>query len=89
MLYNTVCVRACVRACVCVRGWAGVPVTGYGVCVCEGCVCAGCGCVGCVCGVFVGVCARRYLDADRSMLELVFAPCSPLAGGNVNWISKR
>jgi 15-cis-phytoene desaturase len=22
------------------------------------------------------------------MLELVFAPCSPLAGGNVNWIGK-
>jgi len=22
------------------------------------------------------------------MLELVFAPCSPLAGGNVNWIAK-
>nr|AUE44557.1 phytoene desaturase [Cryptomonas curvata] len=31
---------------------------------------------------------KEYLDADRSMLELVFAPCSPLAGGNVNWISK-
>merc|ERR1711990_1118601 len=25
---------------------------------------------------------------DRSMLELVFAPCSPIAGGNVNWIAK-
>lgn len=22
------------------------------------------------------------------MLELVFAPCSPIAGGNVNWMSK-
>jgi 15-cis-phytoene desaturase len=22
------------------------------------------------------------------MLELVFAPCSPLAGGNTNWIKK-
>ena len=22
------------------------------------------------------------------MLELVFAPCSPLAGGNTNWMTK-
>ena len=22
---------------------------------------------------------------DKSMLELVFAPCSPIAGGGVNW----
>jgi 15-cis-phytoene desaturase len=31
---------------------------------------------------------KEYYDDDRSMLELVFAPCSPIAGGNVNWISK-
>ena len=31
---------------------------------------------------------KEYYDADKSMLELVFAPCSPIAGGSVNWISK-
>merc|ERR1711871_721249 len=31
---------------------------------------------------------KEYYDEDASMLELVFAPCSPLAGGNVNWIAK-
>ena len=31
---------------------------------------------------------KEYADDEASMLELVFAPCSPLAGGNVNWISK-
>jgi len=31
---------------------------------------------------------KEYYDDDASMLELVFAPCSPLAGGNVNWIAK-
>lgn len=31
---------------------------------------------------------REYADPDRSMLELVFAPCSPLAGSDVNWIGK-
>mmetsp|Transcript_53284 Transcript_53284/g.79155 ORF Transcript_53284/g.79155 Transcript_53284/m.79155 type:complete len:620 (-) Transcript_53284:98-1957(-) len=31
---------------------------------------------------------KEYYDSEKSMLELVFAPCSPLAGGNVNWISK-
>jgi len=33
-------------------------------------------------------CCEEYYDADRSMLELVFAPCSPAAGGKVNWIAK-
>lgn len=33
-------------------------------------------------------CCKEYYDADRSMLELVFAPCSPAAGGKVNWIAK-
>ena len=31
---------------------------------------------------------KEYYDDDASMVELVFAPCSPLAGGNVNWIAK-
>uniref|UniRef100_A0A7S4GBG1 Amine oxidase n=1 Tax=Eutreptiella gymnastica TaxID=73025 RepID=A0A7S4GBG1_9EUGL len=31
---------------------------------------------------------KEYWDTEKSMLELVFAPCSPLAGGNVNWMSK-
>ena len=31
---------------------------------------------------------KEYYDEEESMLELVFAPCSPLAGGNVNWIAK-
>lgn len=36
----------------------------------------------------MSVTCKEYEDPDNSMLELVFAPCSPLAGGNVNWISK-
>jgi len=31
---------------------------------------------------------KEYADDDASMVELVFAPCSPLAGGDVNWIAK-
>jgi 15-cis-phytoene desaturase len=31
---------------------------------------------------------KEYYDENKSMLELVFAPCSPIAGGKVNWISK-
>lgn len=31
---------------------------------------------------------KEYLDDDKSMLELVFAPCSKLAGGNTNWMGK-
>jgi 15-cis-phytoene desaturase len=31
---------------------------------------------------------RQEFDDDQSMLELVFAPCSPIAGGDVNWIAK-
>ena len=31
---------------------------------------------------------KEYENPDKSMLELVFAPCSPIAGGNVNWIAK-
>jgi len=36
----------------------------------------------------MSVTCKEYEDPDKSMLELVFAPCSPIAGGNVNWISK-
>mmetsp|Transcript_15541 Transcript_15541/g.37633 ORF Transcript_15541/g.37633 Transcript_15541/m.37633 type:complete len:567 (-) Transcript_15541:76-1776(-) len=31
---------------------------------------------------------KEHFDPNKSMLELVFAPCSPLAGGNTNWIAK-
>lgn len=31
---------------------------------------------------------EEYYDEEKSMLELVFAPCSPLAGSNVNWMGK-
>ena len=31
---------------------------------------------------------KEYYSETKSMLELVFAPCSPIAGGKVNWISK-
>jgi 15-cis-phytoene desaturase len=31
---------------------------------------------------------KEYASDSESMLELVFAPCSPLAGGNTNWIAK-
>ena len=36
----------------------------------------------------MSVTCKEYEDPDKSMLELVFAPCSPIAGGKVNWISK-
>ena len=36
----------------------------------------------------MSVTCKEYYDDDESMLELVFAPCSPIAGGNVNWINK-
>lgn len=36
----------------------------------------------------MSITCKEYADPNASMLELVFAPCSPLAGGNVNWISK-
>jgi 15-cis-phytoene desaturase len=31
---------------------------------------------------------KEHYDEERSMLELVFAPCSPIAGGKTNWIAK-
>lgn len=36
----------------------------------------------------MSVTCKEYYDPNASMLELVFAPCSPLAGGNTNWIAK-
>lgn len=36
----------------------------------------------------MSVTCKEYYDPEKSMLELVFAPCSPLAGGNVNWMGK-
>lgn len=36
----------------------------------------------------MSVTCKEYYDPEKSMLELVFAPCSPIAGGNTNWISK-
>jgi len=36
----------------------------------------------------MSTCCKEYADDERSMLELVFAPCSPLAGGKTNWIAK-
>jgi 15-cis-phytoene desaturase len=36
----------------------------------------------------MSVTCKEHWDPNESMLELVFAPCSPIAGGNVNWISK-
>lgn len=32
-------------------------------------------------------CCDEYASSDRSMLELVFAPCSKEAGSDVNWIA--
>merc|ERR1719174_3589211 len=37
----------------------------------------------------MSTCCKEYEYPDQSMLELVFAPCSPLAGGKVNWIAKK
>eukprot|EP00595_Chromulina_sp_UTEXLB2642_P001799 CAMPEP_0196761436 /NCGR_PEP_ID=MMETSP1095-20130614/677_1 /TAXON_ID=96789 ORGANISM="Chromulina nebulosa, Strain UTEXLB2642" /NCGR_SAMPLE_ID=MMETSP1095 /ASSEMBLY_ACC=CAM_ASM_000446 /LENGTH=541 /DNA_ID=CAMNT_0042110991 /DNA_START=114 /DNA_END=1740 /DNA_ORIENTATION=- len=36
----------------------------------------------------MSITCKEYYDPNKSMLELVFAPCSPLAGGSVNWMSK-
>jgi len=36
----------------------------------------------------MSTCCKEYKDDDRSMLELVFAPCAPLAGGKINWLKK-
>jgi 15-cis-phytoene desaturase len=36
----------------------------------------------------MSTCCKEYYDEDKSMLELVFAPCSPIAGGKTNWVAK-
>jgi len=36
----------------------------------------------------MSTCCKEYYDEDKSMIELVFAPCSPIAGGKTNWIAK-
>jgi 15-cis-phytoene desaturase len=36
----------------------------------------------------MSTCCKEHYDPHKSMLELVFAPCSPIAGGKVNWIAK-
>jgi len=36
----------------------------------------------------MSVTCKEYEDPDKSMLELVFAPCSPIAGAKINWIGK-
>eukprot|EP00560_Eucampia_antarctica_P004134 CAMPEP_0197831432 /NCGR_PEP_ID=MMETSP1437-20131217/10124_1 /TAXON_ID=49252 ORGANISM="Eucampia antarctica, Strain CCMP1452" /NCGR_SAMPLE_ID=MMETSP1437 /ASSEMBLY_ACC=CAM_ASM_001096 /LENGTH=611 /DNA_ID=CAMNT_0043434345 /DNA_START=46 /DNA_END=1881 /DNA_ORIENTATION=- len=36
----------------------------------------------------MSITCKEYYDPEKSMIELVFAPCSPIAGGEVNWIAK-
>ena len=36
----------------------------------------------------MSTCCKEYADENKSMLELVFAPCSPVAGSKINWIGK-
>lgn len=36
----------------------------------------------------MSTCCKEYHDDDRSMIELVFAPCAPLAGGKVDWLKR-
>ena len=36
----------------------------------------------------MSTCCKEYADDNKSMLELVFAPCSPVAGSPINWIGK-
>jgi len=33
-------------------------------------------------------CCKEYASSERSMLELVFAPCSKLAGSDIDWIGR-
>jgi len=35
----------------------------------------------------MSTCCAEYASDDASMLELVFAPCSPIAGSEKNWIA--
>jgi len=36
----------------------------------------------------MSTCCKEYHDSERSMLELVFAPCGAIAGSATNWIAK-
>jgi len=36
----------------------------------------------------MSITCKEYHDPDKSMLELVFAPCSPIAGAKEDWIGK-
>jgi len=36
----------------------------------------------------MSTCCKEYYDENKSMLELVFAPCAPLAGGKIDWLKK-
>jgi len=36
----------------------------------------------------MSTCCKEYKDDERSMLELVFAPCAPLAGGKIDWLKR-
>ncbi|CAE8590177.1 unnamed protein product [Polarella glacialis] len=36
----------------------------------------------------MSTCCKEYWDDERSTLQLVFAPCSPLAGGKVDWLKR-
>jgi len=35
----------------------------------------------------MSTCCAEYASDDKSMLELVFAPCSPVAGSKKNWVA--
>mmetsp|Transcript_41134 Transcript_41134/g.74291 ORF Transcript_41134/g.74291 Transcript_41134/m.74291 type:complete len:650 (+) Transcript_41134:53-2002(+) len=37
----------------------------------------------------MSTCCKEYEDPKKSMLELVFAPCSPIAGGDIDWLGKK
>ncbi|CAE8668743.1 unnamed protein product, partial [Polarella glacialis] len=36
----------------------------------------------------MSTCVKEYYDEERSTLQLVFAPCSPLAGGKIDWLKR-
>mmetsp|Transcript_54182 Transcript_54182/g.176134 ORF Transcript_54182/g.176134 Transcript_54182/m.176134 type:complete len:671 (+) Transcript_54182:80-2092(+) len=36
----------------------------------------------------MSTCCKEYYDEDFSMLQLIFAPCAPLAGGKIDWLKK-
>jgi len=36
----------------------------------------------------LSTCCKEHRDDARSMIALIFAPCSPVAGSDVNWITK-